>query len=232
MELIQPHTGYLLVFAVLFCVVTGSWNSQMNPLMTSRCTIQHQVIAHCQISFPALREVVKDQYILGLAQWKSWDFSRVLTALSSLGCLMKVHLLFLLTWELILYSYIHTLTFPKTEWLSCTRFSIFTGNQNLLLMRCLIYEYKVLFTSNVTLVDELFTEVPPKNGFEKRCQSIFKTNMIHIVVDLFSNWIKATADKVQLGESLLFLSHCGFLCDPLLNKCTATWKQFILCTSE
>ena len=141
--------------------------------MTSRCTIQHQVTAHCQISFPALRGVVKDQYILGLAQWKSWDFSRVLIALSFLGCLMKVHLLFLLTWELILYSYIHTLTFPKTEWLSCTRFSIFTGNQNLLLMRCLIYEYKVSFTSNVTLVDELFTEVPPKNGFEKRRQSIF-----------------------------------------------------------
>lgn len=40
-------------------------------------------------------------------------------------------------------------------------------------MRCLIYEYKVSFTSNATLVDELFTEVPPKNGFEKRRQSIF-----------------------------------------------------------
>ena len=40
-------------------------------------------------------------------------------------------------------------------------------------MRCLIYEYKVSFTSNVTLVDELFTEVPLKNGFEKRRQSIF-----------------------------------------------------------
>lgn len=33
-------------------------------------------------------------------------------------------------------------------------------------MRCLIYEYKVSFTSNVTFVDELFTEVPLKNGFE------------------------------------------------------------------
>ena len=37
----------------------------------------------------------------------------------------------------------------------------------------MLNEYKVLFTSNVTLVDELFTDVPPKNGFEKRCQSIF-----------------------------------------------------------
>lgn len=84
------HCSYLLVFAAFSCVVTGFWNSQMNPLMTSRCTILPQVTARCQISFPALKGVAKDRFTLGLAQWKSWGFSQVLIALSFLVYLTKV----------------------------------------------------------------------------------------------------------------------------------------------
>lgn len=74
----------LFLFAVLLCVVIGSWKSQMSLLTTSRCIILHQVTAPCQTSSPVSKEVVNDQFILGLAPWKSWDSFLVLIVLSFL----------------------------------------------------------------------------------------------------------------------------------------------------
>ena len=67
--------------------------------------------------------------------------------------------------------------------------------------------------------------------------SIILTNRFQVAVRLFSNRSQMTskcgknkkvAHEAQPSVSLMFLPHFDVLCDPLLNRRTATWDLFVL----
>ena len=43
---------------------------------------------------------------------------------------------------------------------------------------------------------------------------------------------KKVAHEAQPSVSLMFLQHLDILCDLLLNRCTATWNQFVSYNKE
>ena len=65
---------------------------------------------------------------------------------------------------------------------------------------------------------------------------LYKTNRFQVAVRLFSNRSQMTskcgknkkvAHEAQPSVSLMFLPHFDVLCDPLLNRHTATWNLFV-----
>ena len=63
---------------------------------------------------------------------------------------------------------------------------------------------------------------------------LYKTNRFQVAVRLFSNRSqmnkcrnKKVAHEAQPSVSLMFLPHFDVLCDPLMNRHTATWNLFV-----
>ena len=58
---------------------------------------------------------------------------------------------------------------------------------------------------------------------------LYKTNRFQVAVRLFSNrsLMNKCRNKKVAHESLMFLPHFDVLCDPLLNRRTATWNLFV-----
>ena len=87
------------ISTVLFFVVIGSWTCQLSLLMTSKCIIQHQVLAHSQTSCQGLSKVVTNQFTLDLVPWRSWDSFQVLIVLNFCAYWMKVYKLIFLNYS-------------------------------------------------------------------------------------------------------------------------------------